>query len=76
MGSAATAWESAQPLGGSNIAARPSYGKEQVMRVGRKAEAAKRVAVAGVSDAQLAQVKGGLKAERVQGSDPSGPGGD
>jgi hypothetical protein len=34
--------------------------------------AAKGVVLVGVDQAKLAQVKGGLKAERVQGSDPGG----
>jgi hypothetical protein len=46
------------------------------MRIDRKRGEAKRDAPASVGNAQLAAVKGGLKAERVQGTDPSGPGGD
>jgi hypothetical protein len=44
------------------------------MRVERKS--CERAALAGLDEAKLAKVKGGLKAERVQGTDASGPGGD
>jgi hypothetical protein len=47
------------------------------MRVDRKrGEAKQEVLLAGVENAKLVAVKGGLKAERVQGADPTGPGGD
>jgi hypothetical protein len=46
------------------------------MRVDRQRGSARRPAVAVLDEARLAQVKGGLKAERVQGDDPTGPGGD
>jgi len=50
------------------------------MRIDRQGEAARRrqarTAWTVLGDAALAQVRGGLKADRVQGSDPSQPGGD
>jgi hypothetical protein len=49
--------------------------RRQQMRVDRKA-AVEREMLVGVDEAKLVQVKGGLKAERVQGVDPSGPGGN
>ncbi|HYL05576.1 MAG TPA: hypothetical protein VE075_06030 [Thermoanaerobaculia bacterium] len=46
------------------------------MKIGdRQRDEKQRQARAALGEATLAQVKGGLKAERVQGSDPSGPGG-
>jgi hypothetical protein len=42
----------------------------------RKRDKQQRQAPAALQAAQLAMVKGGLKAERVQGADPTGPGGD
>jgi hypothetical protein len=47
------------------------------MRIDRQGDAARRrQAPVTLDDAKLAQVKGGLKADRVQGSDPSLPGGN
>jgi hypothetical protein len=46
------------------------------MRVDRKRGEARQNVLASVENAKLATVKGGLKAERVQGADPTGPGGD
>jgi hypothetical protein len=46
------------------------------MRIDRKRVDAKRAALASVGNVKLVEVKGGLKAERVQGTDPSGLGGD
>ena len=47
------------------------------MRIDRQAgEVRRRQALVALDAAKLAQVKGGLKAERVQGTDPSLPGGD
>jgi hypothetical protein len=46
------------------------------MRVDRQRGSARRPAVEVLDEARLALVKGGLKAERVQGEDPTGPGGD
>jgi len=47
------------------------------MRIDRQAEAARRrQAPETLDDAKLARVKGGLKADRVQGSDPGLPGGN
>ena len=47
------------------------------MRIDRQGVAARRrQAQAVLADAELARVKGGLKADRVQGSDPSLPGGN
>jgi hypothetical protein len=42
----------------------------------RRGEMQRRQALAVVDGAKLAQVKAGLKAERVQGTDPTQPGGD
>jgi hypothetical protein len=44
------------------------------MRVDRKRGEAMKEVLAAVENAKLAAVKGGLKAERVQGADPTGPG--
>jgi hypothetical protein len=69
-----------RPAGRSPVAAGTSYRKEQAMRVERQGRAvdraADRAALTKVDDAKLAAVLGGLKAERVQGSDPAGTGGD
>jgi hypothetical protein len=46
------------------------------VRVDRKRGEVKQDALAGVENAKLAAVKGGLKAERVQGADPTGAGGN
>jgi hypothetical protein len=47
------------------------------MRIDRQGDAARRrQGPVTLDDAKLAQVKGGLKADRVQGSDPSLPGGN
>jgi hypothetical protein len=46
------------------------------MRVDRKRGEAERAALAALDQAKLAKVKGGLKAERVQGTDPPAPGGN
>ena len=47
------------------------------MRIDRQGDVARRrQAPATLDDAKLAQVKGGLKADRVQGSDPGLPGGN
>jgi len=47
------------------------------MRIDRQGDAARRrQALVALDGAKLTQAKGGLKAERVQGSDPSLPGGD
>jgi hypothetical protein len=45
------------------------------MRVDRKRGEAMKEVLAAVENPKLAAVKGGLKAERVQGADPTGPGG-
>jgi len=46
------------------------------MRIDRqRGETQRRQALAAVDSAKLAQVKAGLKAERVQGTDPTQPGG-
>jgi hypothetical protein len=42
----------------------------QQMRVDRNGGEVKRQALAALDDARLAKVKGGLKAERIQGVDP------
>jgi hypothetical protein len=46
------------------------------MRIDRQRGKQQRETPAALDRAQLAEVKGGLKAERVQGADPSGSGGD
>ncbi len=47
------------------------------MRIDRQGGAARRrQAPAALDNARLTRVKGGLKADRVQGSDPSLPGGN
>jgi len=46
------------------------------MRINRQGGELKRQALVAVERAQLAVVKGGLKADRVQGTDPSNPGGN
>jgi hypothetical protein len=47
------------------------------MRIDRQGDAARRrQAPETLDEAKLARVKGGLKADRVQGSDPSLPGGN
>ncbi len=47
------------------------------MRIDRQGDAARRrQGPETLDDAKLARVKGGLKADRVQGSDPSQPGGN
>jgi hypothetical protein len=51
-------------------------GKGQRMRINRQGGELKRQALVAVERAQLAVVKGGLKADRVQGTDPSNPGGN
>ena len=58
--------------GAPRVAAGTSYRKEQAMRVERQGRAVDRAALTKVDDAKLAAVLGGLKAERVQGSDPAG----
>ena len=45
------------------------------MRVNQKSGEVEREPLIGIDDARLAKVRGGLKAERIQGSDPAGPGG-
>ena len=51
-------------------------GKGQRMRINRQGGELKRQALVAVERAQLAVVKGGLKADRVQGTDPANPGGN
>jgi len=46
------------------------------MRIDRQGGELKRQALVAVERAQLAAVRGGLKAERVQGTDPTDPGGN
>jgi hypothetical protein len=54
----------------------PRKGVVMRVRVDRKRGEVKQDALAGVENAKLAAVKGGLKAERVQGADPTGAGGN
>lgn len=51
-------------------------GRGQRMRIDRQGGELKRQALVAVERAQLAAVRGGLKAERVQGTDPTDPGGN
>ncbi|HXO40811.1 MAG TPA: hypothetical protein VN999_05120 [Thermoanaerobaculia bacterium] len=46
------------------------------MRINRQGGELKRKALMAVDRVQLAEVKGGLKADRVQGTDPANPGGN
>jgi hypothetical protein len=46
------------------------------MRINRQGGEVKRQALVAVDRAQLLEVKGGLKADRVQGTDPGNPGGN
>ncbi len=46
------------------------------MRIDRRRGKQQRQETVALDEAQLAQARGGLKAERVQGSDPTGSGGD
>jgi hypothetical protein len=46
------------------------------MRMDRKAGDVERKPLIAVDDASLAKAKGGLKAERIQGADPTCPGGN
>ena len=46
------------------------------MRIDRQRGEVKRDALVAVGQAKLAEVRGGLKADRVQGTDPTGPGGN
>jgi hypothetical protein len=46
------------------------------MRINRQGGELKRQALVAVERAQLVEVKGGLKADRVQGTDPASPGGN
>jgi len=56
---------------------RPFPERGNGMRIDRQAgEVRRRQALVALDAVKLAQVKGGLKAERVQGTDPSLPGGD
>jgi len=62
--------------GRSAVAGSSFPGKGHGMRIDRqRGETQRRQALAAVDSAKLAQVKAGLKAERVQGTDPTQPGG-
>jgi hypothetical protein len=71
--------ETRRPRGRAGNAAAGSSFPERGngMRIDRQGDVARRrQALMALDGAKLAQAKGGLKAERVQGSDPSLPGGE